>query len=432
MYVNVDPYAAALGAVLDALEADESLIRLSGPPGSGKSLLCLQLRSILLGRGYSVLYFPSSPTSVDGLYAAVRQGLGLNDHGILARELVSCLLPGAGLRKLLCLILDDAHLLGLPELEALRLLANTQDDAGFLVKVLLCGREELAQNLLTYSRSAGFRGWNRSIYLPPMSLEQFEGFQRGVQAVSRVHQILPNGIALIDVFRDTKGLPGPAWQRLTSLQTEVQLKPVNPLCGHSSATPPSALLHRVSRVTWWVGIGVTLCAVGLWALIGRSRTFVTPSDFSGDIDASLIPVRESQEESLTTAEVAASEAVETESASMEEIAEFLATWSSRWQSKDIEGYLALYHDDYQPPQEGPRSIWEQQRRRSIDRAVNIRITIDSLALVTDAGNLFKVQFRLLYTSDNYSDVTLKELELVKTEAGWQILAERNVLVTWVE
>ena len=52
--------------------------------------------------------------------------------------------------------------------------------------------------------------------------------------------------------------------------------------------------------------------------------------------------------------------------------------------------------------------------------------------MTDAGNLFKVQFRLLYTSDNYSDVTLKELELVKTEAGWQILAERNVLVTWVE
>jgi hypothetical protein len=58
--------------------------------------------------------------------------------------------------------------------------------------------------------------------------------------------------------------------------------------------------------------------------------------------------------------------------------------------------------------------------------------VDSLALVTAADNVFQVQFRLFYTADNYADVTLKELELVKTEARWQILAERNVAVTKVE
>ena len=432
MYVNVDPYAAALGAVLEALEADESLIRLSGPPGSGKSSLCLQLRSVLRGRGYSVLYFPSSPTSVDGLHAAVRQGLGLNDHGSLGRDLAACLRPSSGLRKLLCLILDDAHVLGPRELEAVRLLANAQDDVGFLVKVLLCGRDELADTLLVYSRSAGVRGWNRGIYLSSMTLEQFEGFQREVQALSGVPQILPTAGALIEVFRETKGLPGPSWQRLTSQQTEAEMTLAIPLDGHSAAKAYSGGGHRVSLATRWVGIGGILCAVGIWALFGRTSAVVEHSDFSADVDASSLAVQESRGALPIPAEVAMRDAVASESGALGEIADFLAMWSSSWQSKDLEGYLAFYHDDFRPPQERPRSSWEEQRRRSIIRATNIRITVDSLALVTDADNVFQVQFRLFYTADNYADVTLKELELVKTEARWQILAERNVAVTKVE
>lgn len=108
--------------------------------------------------------------------------------------------------------------------------------------------------------------------------------------------------------------------------------------------------------------------------------------------------------------------------------DLLATWTSTWQAQDIEGYLAHYHADFQPPNAATRQAWEEQRRSSIGRAVDIRISYDRVELVAEDDNSITLHLWLHYSARNYADDTLKELVLLKSDAGLLIRNERNLLV----
>jgi type II secretory pathway predicted ATPase ExeA len=106
----------------------------------------------------------------------------------------------------------------------------------------------------------------------------------------------------------------------------------------------------------------------------------------------------------------------------------LATWTSAWQAKDIETYLAQYHAEFEPATAATRLVWAAQRRDSINRAVDIRISYDSVEIVAEDDSSLTLQFWLHYSASSYADDTLKELVLLKSADGLLIRSERNLLV----
>jgi hypothetical protein len=106
----------------------------------------------------------------------------------------------------------------------------------------------------------------------------------------------------------------------------------------------------------------------------------------------------------------------------------LSTWIADWQAKDTDRYLRHYDAGFEPADGNSRDSWEQQRRGSIGRAEEIRISYDSLEVIAEEDSSLTLQFWLHYSASNYADDTLKELVLIKAGDGLLIRNERNLLV----
>jgi hypothetical protein len=110
-----------------------------------------------------------------------------------------------------------------------------------------------------------------------------------------------------------------------------------------------------------------------------------------------------------------------------EVEDFIAEWTSSWQNKDVDAYLAAYHPDFMPPQDASRDAWEAQRRRVITNAVDIMVSADAPESVREAQDGMRlVRFWLNYSAANYADRTLKELLLAPVDGNWRIRIETNV------
>ena len=104
-------------------------------------------------------------------------------------------------------------------------------------------------------------------------------------------------------------------------------------------------------------------------------------------------------------------------------------WASDWAAQDVDSYLDHYARGFSPEDsELDRAQWEALRRQRLLSPSSIELVVEEIQLMEDLGDTKRLVFRQTYESDSYSDEIVKSMELVRSEDGWKILAERTIKV----
>jgi tetratricopeptide (TPR) repeat protein len=99
-------------------------------------------------------------------------------------------------------------------------------------------------------------------------------------------------------------------------------------------------------------------------------------------------------------------------------------WAKAWSDNDVNGYLAHYASDFQPPKGVSRSDWEAQRKARIAKPRKIEVEIVSPKVSFNEKGQITVTFRQHYRSDALKVTSAKSLVMVKAGDKWLIQQER--------
>lgn len=141
----------ALNTLLLALNSGEGFVKVSGEPGTGKTLLCRHLLQTL-GDDWVTAYLPNPSLAADTLLRALAEELRVKDMGDLdqyqlLRRVNLALLDFARAKKNVLVCIDEAQAMPLETLEALRLLSNLETEKRKLLRIVLFGQPELDEKL---------------------------------------------------------------------------------------------------------------------------------------------------------------------------------------------------------------------------------------------------------------------------------------------
>lgn len=482
MYLRVSPYHEIIEGIITALEVNEGIIKLTGRAGTGKSSLCKQLFQQLESQKQIVLYFSNPPRSADDLQHQISAFLGLNTQSSFTKTLTAYLLSKNPGERHLYLIFDEAQGIDEQTFNAIRMLCNIQDRHLALVKPVICGSEDLNEKLSTSTYRSVMQYLSQSFTLPPMSIEQLKDFYWTFWVSQNIEIQPPTTRLIATLFKQTLGFPGPALQKLNEALDSM---PDNKHARLDQVSKRQAGLRADKRCKNGSNpasrrvlmFGCLLLVIGgvMYVLYNKvaTQTLVmasvpvaaapaepaTPVQVTTSIEPAPSPEPELQmtasrsEEfvpSLESIEVGDDlPAIATSDATVEQVVAdatpvvaaaavaesaseavnvLLVDWSSRWQDKDVDGYLGFYHPDFTSTSGDTLEVWQQQRRNSINRATDIRISYDNLEILDETTDAMLVQFWLRYSSSTYGDDTLKQLLLLNTPAGWRIRSERNLRV----
>lgn len=141
----------ALNTLLLALNSGEGFVKVSGEPGTGKTLLCRHLLQTL-GDDWVTAYLPNPSLAADTLLRALAEELHIKDIADLdqyqlLRKLNLALLDFARDKKFVLVCIDEAQAMPIETLEALRLLSNLETEKRKLLRIVLFGQPELDEKL---------------------------------------------------------------------------------------------------------------------------------------------------------------------------------------------------------------------------------------------------------------------------------------------
>lgn len=460
MYLRLSPYGEVLQGVLTSLQINEGIIKVTGASGAGKTALCNQLCQELQADSQAVVFLREAPGSAMELQQRILATLGLDASGNFTRTLSSFLLARGGDAQPLVLIVDDAQKLDPQTFSAIRMLCNIQDQARSLVRVVLCGSEELDARLGKPALRAVTQFVNQSFTLPWLTQEQVRDFCQAwwLQAGADMKPL--DDKTLEKLFAETKGQPGLLQARLKQGTTGAE--PADRYHEDAPPSPAPPYRYRGRRAGWIPALAITagLAAVGgatWWWLFAEEdarapvnvvsnpvplpEPDVPPSsaieatnaivadeepvsDTDSDIDINIDT--DAAEEAVIAAVADEPAEVAATTPAPPSVEDFVAAWIASWQSRDLDAYLAHYHANFAPLQ-GTRAEWEQQRRRVIGNAGDIEIKVEDYETVREAQDGMRiVRFWLDYRAANYADRTLKELILAPVDGTWRIRAESSL------
>lgn len=150
-YYPSTTHESALAALMGALDDGEGVLVLTGPPGSGKTLLAHALAGRLTGPVEPSLIANAHTPGRSALLHALLFDLGLPYEGRTEQEtrlaLIDHLLGRFREGRRTVLLIDEAHLLAPDALEEVRLLGNLEGGGGKAVQAVLIGQPELLASL---------------------------------------------------------------------------------------------------------------------------------------------------------------------------------------------------------------------------------------------------------------------------------------------
>ena len=107
-----------------------------------------------------------------------------------------------------------------------------------------------------------------------------------------------------------------------------------------------------------------------------------------------------------------------------EVIEAVNAWAKAWSAKNVDGYLAAYAKDFQPPKGESRDDWAKGRRRRISAPKSIAVTVEQPKVSMTGEGHASVTFRQGYRSEVIKSSSRKTLVLVKSEGRWLIQQEK--------
>jgi len=104
----------------------------------------------------------------------------------------------------------------------------------------------------------------------------------------------------------------------------------------------------------------------------------------------------------------------------------LQAWLAAWSAQSVDIYLSFYHDKYEPDKGLSRAKWVESRRIRLKKPNWIKVNFSDFKVSKNTGKQAVVNFKQIYHSNSFRDVSLKQLVLLNTDNGWQILRERSL------
>ena len=127
------------------------------------------------------------------------------------------------------------------------------------------------------------------------------------------------------------------------------------------------------------------------------------------------PVSEIKRVSTTTPKIQNTQSVE----------KVLQAWSSAWSAQAVDMYLSFYHNQYRPSNGMSRKGWVQSRRYRLKKPQWIKIGLSDFKIKKQTGTQAVVNFKQLYQSNSFRDVSYKQVVLLNTDDGWRIFREKS-------
>ena len=147
-YYQSETHEAVIQALVYSIEHHEYLLKITGAVGSGKTLMCRLLLERLNDKKYQTAYLFNTSLSIESLYHAVAEELGINttrlkNHDKILAAIHKHLIKNSENNIRTVLIVDEAHHLSPEVLEALRMLTNLENSSEKLLTLILVGQPEL-------------------------------------------------------------------------------------------------------------------------------------------------------------------------------------------------------------------------------------------------------------------------------------------------
>ena len=211
-FYNAGGYQEALNVLLVALRSGEGFIKISGEVGTGKTLLCRKLLT-LLESDFVTAYLPNPCLTPAGLRAALADELGINYSRNMGQHRILALIHDRLFElhaqgKRVVLLLDEAQALPDNSMEALRLLTNLETEKSKLLQVVLFGQPELDSRLaMTQLRQLRQR-ITFSYHLDSIEREAMPGYLSHRLLVAGYHgKPLFTRDAMETLYRVSSGIP---------------------------------------------------------------------------------------------------------------------------------------------------------------------------------------------------------------------------------
>ncbi len=104
----------------------------------------------------------------------------------------------------------------------------------------------------------------------------------------------------------------------------------------------------------------------------------------------------------------------------------LQAWSAAWSAQAVDMYLSFYHSQYRPTNGLSRKGWVQSRRYRLKKPRWIKIGLSNFVIKQNSGKQVVVNFKQLYQSNSFQDVSEKQVVLLHTDEGWRIFREKSI------
>ncbi len=179
-FCELPSHREALNVLLVALQSGEGFIKITGPVGAGKTLLCRKLLNEL-GAPFALAYIPNPHLTPAALHQAIADELGIKytHNAGQSRTLAMIndyLLKAAKQGQKVVLIIDEAQAMPVDTLETLRLLTNLETEKQKLLQIVLFGQAELDQLLQKKSIRQLLQRISFSYQLRPLNKAQVKEY----------------------------------------------------------------------------------------------------------------------------------------------------------------------------------------------------------------------------------------------------------------
>jgi MSHA biogenesis protein MshM len=146
-FCDLPGHMAAYNVLKFSLRSGESLVKVIGEVGAGKTLLC---RKVLNGmdNNFVLAYIPNPNLSPAGMHKTIARELSIPltedmDDGTILEKITELLIYLRRKGKKVALLIDEAQTLSDESLEALRLLTNIETESEKLLQIVLFAQPEL-------------------------------------------------------------------------------------------------------------------------------------------------------------------------------------------------------------------------------------------------------------------------------------------------
>jgi MSHA biogenesis protein MshM len=211
-FCDLPSHREALNVLLIALKSGEGFIKITGPVGAGKTLLCRKLLNELPAP-FVTAYLPNPHLTPAGLQQAIADELGISfppgcEPSRILPLINDFLLNAANQGKKIILIIDEAQAMPLETLETLRLLTNLETEKQKLLQIVLFGQDELDQLLQQKSIRQLRQRITFSYTLKPLNKNQVKEYVlHRLRVAGNTHTDLLSNLSILALHRYSNGIP---------------------------------------------------------------------------------------------------------------------------------------------------------------------------------------------------------------------------------